>query len=190
MEFILSSPSSLSDFPLFCQGMAFAHLDSLPPHDLVIWTDGSVPFSFGKGGSGVLANCSLCGTEITAFFRQASFSAEACAILQALCWSWQYQQVCHFFSSLTLSLSSPPCPRHPVLSSVFLFNSISLADLAGSVFSLLPFYQATMGPWTVIPSGNDAADELVRRGALLVPSAIPCTLFSFTSRIQSCLFSD
>ena len=39
-----------------------------PPHDLVIWTDGSVPFPFDKGGSGVLANCSLCGTEVTLFF--------------------------------------------------------------------------------------------------------------------------
>ena len=25
------------------------------PHNLVVWTDGSVPFPFGKGGSGVLA---------------------------------------------------------------------------------------------------------------------------------------
>ena len=38
--------------------------------------------------------------------------------------------------------------------------------------------------------GNDAADELARRGALLVPSAIPCSLFPLISRIHSCLFSD
>ena len=44
------------------------------------------------------------------------FSAEACAILHALCWSQQHQQVCHFSSLLLLSdsrpvlatLSSPP----------------------------------------------------------------------------------
>ena len=29
------------------------------PHDLVLWTDGSVPFPLGKGSSGVFANCSL-----------------------------------------------------------------------------------------------------------------------------------
>ena len=62
-----------------------------PPHDLVLWTDGSVPFPFGKGGSGVLAICSLCGTEATLFFPGgpvcSSFSAAACAILHALCWS-------------------------------------------------------------------------------------------------------
>ena len=37
---------------------------------------------------------------------------------------------------------------------------------------------------------NDAADELARWGALLVPSAIPCSLYFLISRIHSCLFSD
>ena len=104
VESTLSSPCSRSDPPHSCQGAALAHLDSLSPHDLVPWTDGSVPFPFGKGGSGVLANCSLCGTEATLSFSAgpvcSSFSTEACAILHALCWSRQHQQVCHF--------SSPP----------------------------------------------------------------------------------
>ena len=39
-------------------------------------------------------------------------------------------------------------------------------------------------------SGNDVADELARRGALLVPSAIPCTVSPLISRIHSSLFSD
>ena len=38
--------------------------------------------------------------------------------------------------------------------------------------------------------GNDAADELARRGALLAPSPIPCSLSPLISRIHSCLFSD
>ena len=38
--------------------------------------------------------------------------------------------------------------------------------------------------------GNDTADELARRGALLAPSAIPCSLPPLTSRIHSRLFSD
>ena len=86
------------------QGAALALFDSLPipPQDLVLWTDGSVPFRSGKGGSGVLANCSLCDTEVTLSFSAgpvcSSFSAEACAILHALCWPWQHQQVCHFSS--------------------------------------------------------------------------------------------
>ena len=119
VESTLPTPCSRSDPPHSRQGAALAHLDSLPPHDLVLWTDGSVPFPFGKGGSGVLANCSLCGTEATLSFSAgpvcSSFSAEACAILHALCWSRQHHKVCHFssllfFSCLTLVLSSPPCP--------------------------------------------------------------------------------
>ena len=95
---------SRSDLPLSRQGTVLAPLDSLPPHDLVIWTDGSVPFPFGKGGSGVLAHCSLYGTEATLSFSASpacsSFLAEACAILQALHWSQQHEQVYHFSSSL------------------------------------------------------------------------------------------
>ena len=37
---------------------------------------------------------------------------------------------------------------------------------------------------------NDSADELARRGALLGPSAIPCSLSPLISRIYSCLISD
>ena len=120
VESTLSSPCSRSDPPHSRQGAALAHLYSLPPHDLVFWTDGSVPFPFGKGGSGVLANCSLCGAEVTLIFSAgpvcSSFSAEACAILHALCWSRQHHKVCHFSSLLLLydsrsvlaTLSSPP----------------------------------------------------------------------------------
>ena len=120
VESTLSTPCPRFDPPLFRQGAALAHLDSLPSHDLVLWTDGSVPFCFGKGGSGVFANCSLCGTEATLSFSAgpvcSSFCAEACAILHALCWSRQHHQVCHFSSLLLLSdsrsvlatLSSPP----------------------------------------------------------------------------------
>ena len=118
VESILSSPCSRSDPPLSRQGAAIAPLLSFQPHDLVLWTDGSVPFPFGKGGSGVLAECSLCGVEATFSFSAGpvclSFSAETCAILQGLCWSRQHQQVCHF-SSPPLWLSH--CPRHLVFSS-------------------------------------------------------------------------
>ena len=152
VESTLPTPRSRSD-PLHTrQGASLAHLDSLPPHDLVLWTDGFVPFPFGKGGSGVLANCCLCGTEATLSFSAgpvcSSFSAEACAILHALCWSRQHQQACHFSSLLLLSDS------RSVLSSIFPFISNSVAYLAGTVFSLLLYYQATMGPWTLASPGE------------------------------------
>ena len=119
-ESTLSSPCSRSDPPHSRQGAALAHLNSFPTHDLVLWTAGSVPFPFGKGGSGVLANCSLCGTEAIFLFSAgpvcSSVSAEACAILHVLCWSRRHHTVCHFSSLLLLSdsrsvlatLSSPP----------------------------------------------------------------------------------
>ena len=117
VESTLSTSCSRSD-PLFLSPRC--DLDSLLTHNLVLWIDGSVPFPFGKGGSGVLSNCFLCGAETTLSFSAgpvcSSFSAEACVILHALCWSRQHQQVCHFSSLLLLSdfcsvlavLSSPP----------------------------------------------------------------------------------
>ena len=41
---------------------------TLSSYKLVLWTDGSVPFPFGKGGSGIPANCSPCGTKATLSF--------------------------------------------------------------------------------------------------------------------------
>ena len=116
MESTLSFSCSCSDLPLSRQGATLTHLDFLPPHDLLLLTDGSVPFPFGKGGSGLLANCLLFVALRPLFpFQQA-----------------QYVQVflvkpapfCKLFASLgstSKSATSTPislsfCPRHPVLS--------------------------------------------------------------------------
>ena len=181
VESTLSFSCSCSDPPLSRQGAVLAQLESLPPHDLVLWTNGSAPFFFGKSGSGVLANCSLCGTEATLSFSagpvSSSFSAEACAILHALCWSRQHQQVCHFSSLLLLSdsrsvlatLSSPPS---------FLLSQ-TLWQIWQELSSLSCSIRLKWVPRHSFLPGNDAANELARRGALLAPSAIPCSLCPF-----------
>ena len=153
------------------QGAALAHLDSLPPHDLVLWTDGSVPFS--KGGSGVFAICSLCGTKATLSFSAgpvcSSFSAEACAILHALCWSRQHQHVCHF-SSLQLSDS------HRHLSSYLKLCGRSDRNCLLSPSVLLDPGHSFLSVTTRLASWPEA---------LLAPSAIPCSLSPLISRVHS-----
>ena len=187
VESTLSTPCSRSEPPHSRQGAALAHLDSLPPHDLVLWTDGSVPFLLGKGGSGVLANCSLCGTEATLSFSAgpvcSSFSAEACAIVHALCWSRQHHKVCHFSSLLLLSDS------RSVLATLFSPPSFLLSQTLWQIWQELSSLSSCYIRLQWVPGhsflpGND------RRGALLAPSAIPCSLSPLTSRIHSRLFSD
>ena len=176
MDITLSFPCFRSDPPLSRQGAVLAHLDSLPSHDLVIWTDGSVPFPFGKGGSGVLNNRSLCSTEATLSFSAdpvcSSFSSEACAILQALRSPWQHQQVCHLSSPPISVLSSPLC----FLLSQTLWQKLSfLASLT---------IRLQWDPGHLFHPRNDTADELARLGTLLLPFAISCSFPILISRIH------
>ena len=118
-----------------------------------------------------------------------SFSAETCAILHALCWSRQHHKVCHFSSLLLLSdsrsvLATLPSPPSFLLSQTLwqIWQELSSLSFCSIRLQWAPEH-------SFLP-GNDLADELGRRGALLVPSAIPCSLSPPISRIHSRLFSD
>ena len=76
---------------------------------------------------------------------------------------------------MTLVLSSPPS---------FLLPQCFWQDCLLSSSALFGY-----NGYPFLPE-NDAADELARRGELLAPSAIPCSLFPLISRIHSSLFSD
>ena len=145
-------------------------------------------FFFGKGRSGILATCSFCGTEATLSFLaglvHSSFSAEACAILHALFWSRQHQQVCHFSSlllqsdsrSVLTTLSSPPFFLLPQ-SLWQIWQELSSLSSCSIRLQWVPGH-------SFLPV-NDVVDELARRGALPVPSAIPCSLSTLISSIHS-----
>ena len=182
-------PHALALIPLTLAKVRLSLILTLSP--LMIWYSGQTAlflFFLARAAPAFLPTA-LCGTEATPFRQaQLSFSAEACAILHALCWSQQHQQVCHF-SSLLLSdsrsvlatLSSPP----PFLLSQTLWQIWQ--EL--SSFSSRSIRLQWVPGHSFLP-GNDTADELARRGALLAPSAIPCSLSPFISRIHSRLFSD
>ena len=90
-----------------------------------------------------------------------------------------------FSSYLTLALSSPPSPLLHLFFYLKLFGR-SGRNCSLSSCSIRPQWL----PRRMFLRGNDAVDELARRGALLAPSAIPCSLSPLISRIHSCLFSD
>ena len=179
VELALSAQCSRFDPSLFRHDTGIAHLDSLPNHDIVIWTDGYVPHSFGKRCLGVLANYSICGAKTTISCLAGPvcsiFFSEICIIMHALIWCWQDKQFCHFFSFIFLLDFHYPCYIFSLRFSFFLLlpkTSGRNYSFSASLFSKK--LRGVFGHSFFV--GNDTPDELAKRGALLQPSAVPWIL--------------
>ena len=191
VESTLISSCSRSDLPLSRQGVALAHFDSLP---LMIWYSG-----------------------LTALFLFLLVKAAPAYLPTALSVAprplFPFQQSQHV--EVFLPKPAPFCmlfaglgsTNKPAISLLLLSDSRSiLATLSSPPSFLLPetlwqIWQELFSlsccsmrlqwvPGHSFLPGKDAANELARRGVLLVPSAIPCSLSPLISRIHSCLLSD
>ena len=138
----------------------------------MLWTDLSAPFPFGKYGSGVLVDCSLCGTEATLFFLPGQYAqvfplkhAPFCKVFAGLGSTNKSATSLLLLSDSrsVLAVSSPPCP---------LLHLSFYLNLWQELFSLSPCsIRLQWVPGHSFLLGDDSADELSRRGALLAPSA-------------------
>ena len=110
---------------------ASSRLSSLPPSDIQVWTDGSVPSLFGPGGAGVYVTCSKCHTSNSLSFSTgpiaSSFTAETFALKQGLDCCTNHLMTCQF--QLVLFLPD--------------------SQLALSILSLAPSYLLPESLWNV-----------------------------------------
>ena len=117
VESTLSTPCSRSDPPHSRQGAALAHLDYLPLHDLLLWTDGSVPFLLVRAAPAFLPTAISVAPRPLFPFHQAQYvqvfplkPAPFCTLFAGLDSTIKSAIFLLFSYYLTLVLSSPPCP--------------------------------------------------------------------------------
>ena len=188
VESTVTSLCSRSDPTLSHQGVAIAHSHSL---SLMIWFSGLTAlflFLLARAAPAYLLTALSMALRPLFLFQQVQYvqvfllkPAPFCTLFAGF-GSTNRSAISLLFSYyLTLILSSPPSFLLPqtlwqIWQELSSLSSCCIRRQWVPVHSFLP--------------GNDAADELARRGALRKPSAIPCGLSPLISRIHSCLFSD
>ena len=191
MELTLSTQCSPSDPPFSLQGAALAHLDSLPPHDLVIWTYGSIPFLFSKNHLTSLPIALV--VSLRSFFPIRHTQCVEAFLLKPTSFcnlSAGIGRTNKIATSLPLFRISL-CPCYTLLSSPpsFILSHSHICQVLSFLFSSFSAWLQWV-PDLLLHLGNDTVDESTRRGALLQPSTVPCSLYSLTTRILSSLHLD
>ena len=116
-----------------------------------------------KGDSGALAHWSLCVSESFLFWTPSLIKFFCCCILIHIC----------LFSGL--------CSTNKSATSFF---RLSLCTISQELSSLLSTIRLQLVPMHSFLPGNDAFDELVGRGVLLLPCAVHSGFFPRTSSIH------
>ena len=185
-----STPCSCSDPPLSRQGAALAHLDSLPH---MIWYSGQTAlflFLLTRAAPAFLPTALSVALRLLFPFQQAQYVAV---------FPLKPAPFCTLFAGLgstnKSATSLPLSDSRSVLATLSSPSSFLLSQTLWQIWQELSSLSSCSSRLQWVPGhsflpGNDTADELARRGALLAPSAIPCSLFPLISRIHSRLFSD
>ena len=182
-ESTLPTPCSRSDPPHSRQGAVLAHLDSLP---LMIWCFGLMAlflFLLARAAPAFLSTAFSVALRPLFPFRQAQFvqvfplkSAPFCTLFAGL-GSTNKSAISVLVSDCRSILATLSPPPSFLLSQTLwqIWQELSSLSFCSIRLQWVPGH-------SFLP-GNDAADELARRGALLAPSAIPCSLLPLVSTV-------